>query len=1007
MFFTAIYRRRRWPLKGLRNKLLIVLLLAVAMSVTACGDKASRPSAPKIRHGVLDLSEWRLEGNGPVDLVGEWEFYWDKLVTSGEFEQQPGPEMTGYFDMPGYWTGKRQNDRRFPADGYATFRLNILMGGQKGYFALKLLDLSSAYTCWINGRQVDSAGIVATKPERSKPQFSPKAVSFRSETDTLEIILQISNFHHRFGGPWEVIRFGRDKDMHALREKQVATSLFLFGSILIIGLYHLGLFVLRKHELPPLYFGLFCMMIALRPLATGEKYLVNLMPFLDWGILFKIEYLSFYIAAPLFTMFIHSIFRRDFSKWVLRAFQAAGVVFSTIVILFPVKIFTCTVQVYQLITLIGCAYVIFVLVSAAIRGRDGAVTFLLGFLILFLSVFNDILYANTLINTGYVVPFGLFVFIFFQSFLLSSRYAMAFTTIEIQREALQETNASYQLEIKHRKKAQDELNTYHGRLKELVAQRTEALTLTNRQLQDEIFEREKSEQALSESKALFDAFMRYLPALAFMKDSGGRYIYLNEACIEFYGVAVEDRIGKTDFDLFPDSVAQDLVENDQKVLREGRVLTEVERLTIEGKTYYHMVSKFPIVKNDEPHILAGIAFDITDRMKAEKEKKRLEVQLQRSHKMEALGLLAGGVAHDLNNVLSGIVSYPELILMDLPSDSPLRNPLLTIQKSGQKAAEIVQDLLTLARRGVSNTEVLNLNDLICEYLESPEHQKLISYHHSVSVESRPDPDLFNTRCSAIHLKKSIMNLLSNAAEAQTKGGRIVISTDNRYVDRPIEGYNDVREGDYAVLSVEDYGSGIEPEDLKRIFEPFYTKKVMGRSGTGLGMAVVWGTVQDHNGYIHVDSTPGKGTRFELYFPATRKDLSTGQDSISMKTYMGKGESVLVIDDVSEQREIASSILTKLGYCVIALPSGEDALDYLGDHSADVIVLDMIMDPGMDGLDTYRRISALHPGQKAVIASGYSETQRVRQTQQLGAGEYIKKPYTIENLGLTVKRELEK
>src|SRR5271157_2750635 len=214
-----------------------------------------------------------------------------------------------------------------------------------------------------------------------------------------------------------------------------------------------------------------------------------------------------------------------------------------------------------------------------------------------------------------------------------------------------------------------------------------------------------------------------------------------------------------------------------------------------------------------------------------------------------------------------------------------------------------------------------------------------------------------------------MNLVSNAAEAMPKGGTLTISTFNQYLDKPIQGYDAVREGDYVVLSVSDTGEGIPAADLERIFEPFYTKKVMGRSGTGLGLAVVWGTVKDHNGYIDVKSEAGKGSTFTIYLPATKEELTRDEEKTAPAQYMGRGESILVVDDVIAQREVATSVLTKLGYTVTAVSSGEEAVDYLRTHKADLVVLDMIMDPGIDGLDTYKRIREINPKQRAIIVSG--------------------------------------
>jgi signal transduction histidine kinase len=403
----------------------------------------------------------------------------------------------------------------------------------------------------------------------------------------------------------------------------------------------------------------------------------------------------------------------------------------------------------------------------------------------------------------------------------------------------------------------------------------------------------------------------------------------------------------------------------------------------------------------------NLKHEIQQRIQTEGALRESEERLARSEKMKALGLLAGGVAHDLNNVLSGIVSYPDLLLMDIPEDSPLKEPILTIKESGKKAATIVQDLLTLARRGVTTTEVLNFNDIVSDYLGSPEHKKFLNYHPDVIIEKNLAAELPHIQGSAVHIKKTVMNLVSNAAEALPQGGKIIVSTENQYIDRPIKGYDHVHEGEYVVVKVKDNGTGIAPDDLKRIFEPFYTKKVMGRSGTGLGMTVVWGTVQDHNGYINVESTEGKGTTFELYFPLTRGKNVQQKYTKSIEDYRGNNESILVIDDVKEQREIAAKILKKLNYNVATVSSGEDAVNYMKSNFPDLLVLDMIMDPGIDGLETYKRIVKLNPGQKAIIVSGFAETERVKEAQRLGAGEYIKKPYMMDKIGRIIRVELNK
>jgi two-component system, cell cycle sensor histidine kinase and response regulator CckA len=303
-------------------------------------------------------------------------------------------------------------------------------------------------------------------------------------------------------------------------------------------------------------------------------------------------------------------------------------------------------------------------------------------------------------------------------------------------------------------------------------------------------------------------------------------------------------------------------------------------------------------------------------------------------------------------------------------------------------------------------EPLNLNELIREYLISPECNMLKEYYPAITIKTRLDSSLLNIGGSPVHVRKVIMNVVYNAAEAIKESGHINISTANRYIDKPLQGYHEISQGEYAVLSVADDGHGISAEDLERIFEPFYTKKKLGRSGTGLGLTVVWNVMQDHNGYIDV-TTGENGTIFELYFPITRNVVLKKDLPLSINAYKGNGEKILVVDDVASQREISCKILDALVYKATSVSSGEEAVEYLKNNAVDLVVLDMIMAPGINGHETYKQIIKIHPAQKAIIVSGFSETDDVKKTQSLGAGKYIKKPLTIERLGIAVKEELEK
>ncbi len=517
------------------------------------------------------------------------------------------------------------------------------------------------------------------------------------------------------------------------------------------------------------------------------------------------------------------------------------------------------------------------------------------------------------------------------------------------------------------------------------------------QLASIVMEREQREIALRQSEHNYRRLVENLPQRFFLKDKTSTFVSCSKNLALDLGITAEAIVGTTDFDYFSKEDADRFRRDDRRVMESGKTEEFEEIITLDGEERTIHTVKAPAL-NEEGDVdgVLGVFSDITAQ-------RRLEAKYSRAQKMESLGLLAGGVAHDLNNVLSGIVGYPELLLLDLPEESAMRAPLESVQRCGIKAAAIVADLLTIARGSVETKESQDFNAVIDLYLDSSEFKALQTVHPQVAIEVDCDRDLLHVMGSDTHLGKVVMNLVSNAFEAITDGGIVRVATRNRSVVTPVNGYDEIVKGEYVVLSVSDDGPGISAQDLGLIFEPFYSKKVLGRSGTGLGLTVVWNIVQDHKGYIDVINSDS-GLTLELYFPTTR-DAPTIITPSPLESYRGNGEQILVVDDLPSQRSVVSAMLSQLGYVVSVAASGEEAVEYLKEHRVDVVLLDMIMAPGINGYETYKRILAIQPGQKAIIVSGFSETQDVKRTQALGARQYVRKPYRLETIGLAIKAEL--
>jgi len=481
----------------------------------------------------------------------------------------------------------------------------------------------------------------------------------------------------------------------------------------------------------------------------------------------------------------------------------------------------------------------------------------------------------------------------------------------------------------------------------------------------------------------------------------GNLLQANNQLCEMFGYQEKELLGRQIFDILLD----------RNTIRAMHLQSDPDTIgPFEAIAIRKNQSRFPVEIRVKQIAYSGRSAqvaairDVTTGQLAMEKQLTLQQKLADAKRMESLGLMAGSVAHDLNNIMAGIITYPELLLLDLPKNFKYRKEIKMIRDAGKRAAAVVNDLLPVARRTHSKKEVYHLNTLVSRYINSVECREICSRYPGISIASDIAPQPLNISCSIVHVTKSLVNLVNNAAESIEGNGVIQIQTSNISIEVPIHGYEIIEAGEYVLLTLKDDGRGISSTDLPHIFDPFYSKKVLGRSGTGLGLTVVWNTVHDHGGYLNVQSST-EGTIFTLYFPVTSQRPEVVGEAPSIDSYRGRGERILVVDDQKKQRDIAYRLLVRLGYDAHTVGSGEEAVEYIKGKPVDLIILDMIMDPGINGCETYQRIIEHKPNQKAIIISGYSNSTEIDQARKLGINHFIKKPYTLQDLGQALRLEI--
>lgn len=517
---------------------------------------------------------------------------------------------------------------------------------------------------------------------------------------------------------------------------------------------------------------------------------------------------------------------------------------------------------------------------------------------------------------------------------------------------------------------------------------------------------EKQQLMLKESDSRFKELVNQLPEIVWETDRYGKIEYANNLAHERFSIS---RVGETFFfDLFHKKSSESIKENFEKIIS-GQSVALQELLACDYKNVI-----FPVLLKCSPRYSGGdivglrcLGMDITERV-------HLQKQLEHDRRVKELGMLAGGVAHDLNNMLAGVVGYSDLLLLEMNNQSREYEIIEEVHKAGLQAANVVSDLLTAVRGGIQRKKNCDVIPLLKDYFSSIDFQNLQLENPQITFVINFSVLSAEMHASPIHMRKIIMNLIINSVDATKIGGTITtaVTSLTSTVDIVCKNRN-LPAGDYLCLSVKDEGIGIAVKDLDNVFEPFFSTKEHLYSGTGLGLSLVWNAVNDHEGGIQI-KTPDIGCEMKIYFPCDKivNAKNTGNVEIPQSLTLasarvtGKGERILIVDDDLRQRQLVTKILSRHGYLVVAMESGEIAVRYLRTHQVDLVILDMVMGVGIDGNQAYKKMLKLWPQQKALIVSGYASEKDVDEILSLGAYGLVNKPYTVIELVEAVAKALE-
>ncbi len=558
-------------------------------------------------------------------------------------------------------------------------------------------------------------------------------------------------------------------------------------------------------------------------------------------------------------------------------------------------------------------------------------------------------------------------------------------------------------DITARKEMEEELARYRSELEREVEERTNALRTLNEELENDIAERMKVEEALRNSRAFVKNIFESVGEGLIVVDPGYRIISANRAFLTQTGSMIEKTIGRHCYEVSHGSKNPCFLSGEncptKKTFETGEPQEALHiHKAIDGSSAYVEIRSYPMKDDD------GATVSVIETINDVTSRRRLEEQLRNAQKLEAVGQLAGGIAHDFNNILTAIIGYGNLLQMTIREDDPLRSKVDHIVTAADKAANLTQGLLTYSRKQLIDPRPVNLNEIIArmEKLLS----RLIGEDVELKTELTPDNTVINA--DAGQIEQVLMNLVTNARDAMPQGGVLVIRTEPAELTPDfIAAHSFGLPGKYIALSVTDSGTGIDARIRTKIFDPFFTTKEVGK-GTGLGLAMVYGIIKQHDGYIDISNTSTQGTTFTIYLPASGSAVAETIAAVASPKARGGTETILLAEDDEVIRTLTQKILEKAGYTVLTAMDGIQAIEEYMRHrkAIDLLLLDVIM-PKKNGKDVHDEVRVVNPSVKTLFFSGHTADLLHHEGKLEPGLNFIRKPLSVNELLEKVREVLDR